>query len=247
MKFYEFDKDEKRVDIFNERWYKHPTNGKFYRNVTTILGVIDKGYGFQEFLKSNGYNADIIVKRAGDFGTIFHKMVEDYLLGGTVSYYDYINLGDSLATALWERFSTWINFWEELNREHEVVYKEEGVEYIIFNDEHEYAGTVDLVCKIDGEPQIFDWKTGNNIYPTSKQQLVAYMNPLGIKKGNLVLIPQDYINKKGYRITPVEYTDEKFDLFVATKKVFDSENTDAPKVLTLPLEYKKGELNETNN
>lgn len=241
MKFYEFDEKEKRVDIFNERWYPHPTNGKFYRNVTTILGVVDKGPGFQEFLKGNGFNADIIVKRAGDFGTIFHGMVETFLKGGTVSYYDYIYLGDSLATALWERFSTWHNFWTELNAEHEVEYKEEGIEYVVYNDEYEYAGTVDLVCRVDGIPTIYDWKTGNNIYSTSKQQLIAYMNPLRIKKGNLVLIPQDYINKKGYRITPVEYTEDKFDLFIATKKVFDSENKDKPKFLTLPLVYKKEE------
>lgn len=246
MKFYEFDKEQQRVDIFNERWYRHPQTKEFYRNVTTILGVIDKGYGFEEFLKGNGFNADIIVKRAGDFGTIFHQMVETFLKGGTVSYYDYTNLGDSIATQLWERFSTWHDFWEELNREHVIEYKEEGVEYIVYNEEQGYAGTVDFICKVDGEPQIFDWKTGNNIYPTSKQQLIAYMNPLGIKKGNLVLIPREYINKKGYRITPVEYTKEEYDLFLATKKVFDANNKDKPKILTLPLTYKKEE-DETNN
>ena len=46
MKFYEFDENEKRVDIFNERWYRHPKSGKFYRNVTTILGIIDKVYQY---------------------------------------------------------------------------------------------------------------------------------------------------------------------------------------------------------
>ena len=243
MKFYEFSEDEKRVDIFNERWYRHPETKKFYRNVTTILGIISKGYSYDEWLKNNGHNAEIILDRAGTFGTTFHKMVETFLLGGTVNYYEYIHLGQSVATALWERFATWTNFWEELNREHEVTYKPEGVEYIVYNEKEEYAGTVDFICKVDGEPQIFDWKTGNSIYNSSKQQQIAYMNPLGIKKANLVLIPSNYINKKGYRITTVDYSDEAFELFLATKRVFDSENKDEPKVLSLPLIYEGAKCN----
>lgn len=240
MKFYEFDENQKKVDIFNERWYRHP-DGKFYRNVTTILGVVSKGYSYDEWLKNVGHNAEIILDRAGTFGSTFHQMVEKFLLGGTVSYYDYRNLGEATSTSLWERFSTWHGFWLELNREHEVTYKPEGVEYVVYSDKYEYAGTVDFICKVDGEPQIFDWKTGNDIHNSSKMQQVAYMNPLGVKKANLVHIPHKYINKKGYRITQVEYTEEAFDLFLATKKVFDSENKDQPKFLTLPLTYQKDE------
>lgn len=239
MKFYEFDEKEKRVDIFNERWYRHPETKKFYRNVTTILGIINKGYAYDEWLKNNGHNAEIILDRAGTFGTTFHSMVEKFLLGGTVSYYDYIYLGETVATAIWERFATWQDFWEELNREHEVTYKPEGVEYIVYNEKYEYAGTVDFICKVDGEPQIFDWKTSNSIHNNHKQQMIAYMNPLGIKKANLAWFPSSKPNKKGYRIIPIDYTEEQFELFIATKKVFDSENTDPPKVLTLPLTYTK--------
>ena len=76
MKFYSFREDEKKVDIFNERFYRHPETGKFYRNVTTILGIISKGYNYDEWLKNNGHNAEIIVDRAGKFGTEFHKLVE---------------------------------------------------------------------------------------------------------------------------------------------------------------------------
>jgi hypothetical protein len=83
MKFYDFKEDEKRVDIFNERWYRKPNTDKFYRNVTTILGIVDKGYGFQDWIKGVGYNADIILDRAGKFGSAFHEMVEKFLLGGT--------------------------------------------------------------------------------------------------------------------------------------------------------------------
>ena len=96
--------------------------------------------------------------------------------------------------------------------------------------------TIDWKPKIDGDVETFDWKTGKFIYPKDKQQQIAYLKPIGGRKANLVHIPAVKPNRKGYRITEVEYTEEKFDLFLATKKVFDSENKDLPKVLTLPLE-----------
>ena len=167
MKFYEFSEDEKRVDIFNERFYK--IGDKFYRNVTTILGIIDKGYNYAEWLKQTSYNSEIIMDRAGKFGTAFHELVEKFLLGETVKYHDNNFLGDQTATALWERFIIWIDFWKELNKDHKVEYKPEGVEYICHSDKHKYAGTIDLVARIDGELEIFDWKTGNFLGNKEKQ------------------------------------------------------------------------------
>ena len=63
-----------------------------------------------------------------------------------------------------------------------------------------------------------------------------------VRTAKLVHIPAVKPNKKGYRITEVEYSDDLFDLFLSTKKVFDLENKDKPKILTLPLEINKKEL-----
>ena len=242
MKFYEFREDEKRVDIFNERFYRHPETGKFYRNVTTILGIINKGYNYDEWLKNNGHNAEIIVDRAGKFGTEFHKLVELFLNDQTVKYFDLTYLGDRVATELWERFNRWIDFWKELNEKHKVEYKPEDIERIIFNDIDEYAGTGDFTPLIDGELELFDWKTGNYLGNKEELQMIFYLKPLVAKKAHLVHIPAVKPNKKGYKIKDVEFSKEKFDLCLATKKVFDMENKDQPKVLTLPLELNKGEL-----
>lgn len=242
MKFYEFKEDEKRVDIFNERWYRHPETKKFYRNVTTILGIIDKGYNYDEWLKNNGHNAEIIMDRAGRFGTEFHKLVELFLHGETVKYYDLTFLGDRTATELWERFNTWIDFWKELNKDHKVEYKPQGIEYITYSEKHEYAGTIDLIARIDDELTIFDWKTGNIIGNKEELQMTAYMDTIGCYKANIIHIPATKPNKKGYRIKEVEYSPDKFDLFLATKRVFDMENSDKPKLLSLPLELNKEEL-----
>ena len=240
MKFYEFKETENRVDIFNERFYPIKINGeiKWFRNVTTILSIIDKGYGYDEWLKQTGYNSEIIVDRAGKFGTAFHRLVERYLLNETVKYYDNISLGDQTATALWERFMLWIDFWKELNEKHKVEYKPEGVEYICHSDKYEYAGTVDLFARLDGAVTLFDWKTGNYVGEKDKLQLTAYMYTTENAKpqAKIIHIPAKKPNKKGYRITDVPFDKDMFDLFVATKKLFDNQNKDQPKVLTLPLE-----------
>jgi len=236
LKFYEFKEDEKKVDIFSERWYK--IEDKFYRNVTTILGIIDKGYNYAEWLKQTGFNSEIIVDRAGKFGTAFHQLVERYLLEETVKYHDFAYLGEQTSTALWERFMLWLDFWKELNGKHKVTYKPEGVEFICHSSKYEYAGTVDLIARVDDILTLFDWKTGNYVGEKEKLQLTAYMyaTNIGEPQAKIIHIPAKKPNKKGYRTIDVPFDKDMFDLFLASKKLFDSQNKDEPKVLTLPLE-----------
>lgn len=238
MKFYEFDETEKRVDIFNERFYvkKIGKETKYYRNVTTILGIIDKGYNFQEWLKNVGHNAEIIVDRAGTFGTDFHRIVELFLKGETIKYFD-IQGSDRYKTELWERFNIWLDFYKE-NPINPIA-----TETVVYSDKYEYAGTVDCLAK----DCIYDWKTGNHIGNQEKLQMMAYMQAINetggnVKTAKLVHIPAKKPNKKGYRVTEIKYSDEMFDLFLSTKKVFDLEHKDRPKILTLPLQINKEDI-----
>lgn len=240
MRFYEFNTTEKRVDIFNERWYRHPETKKFYRSVTTILGIIDKGYNYDEWLKNNGHNAEILVDRAGKFGTDFHKLVENFLNGETVSYEQITYQDERTATALWERFSLWFDFWKEFTTKNKVQILE--TEFITYSEEFEYAGTIDLMCTVNDTLTIMDWKTGNYIGNKEHLQMQAYMKSINATKSILVHLPATKPNKKGYKLVDVNYEPAMFDLFLATKKVFDLENTDAPKVLTLPLTFNLEDL-----
>lgn len=240
MKFYEFDEKEKKVDIFNERWYKHPDNGKFYRSVTTILGVIDKGYQYDEWLKNNGHNSEIIVDRAGRFGTDFHKLVERFLKGETIGYMDIAYQDERTATSLWERFNIFFRFWKEFITKNTV--KIIDTEYITYSEEFEYAGTIDLTCLVNDVLTIIDWKTGNNVGNKEKLQMQAYMKSTQATRAILVHLPAVKPNQKGYKLIEVEFSEDQFQLFLATKRVFDMENTDQPKVLTLPLTLNIGDL-----
>jgi len=244
MKFYEFHENEKRVDIYNERFYPITIKGKveWLRNVTTLLGIINKGYNFDEWLKNVGHNAEIITDRAGKFGTAVHTLIQRYLLKEEVSYYDNTSFGDRVATELWERFNRWLDFWKELNSKYKVEYDPKNIEYITYSEKYRYAGTIDLICTVDGVKTIMDWKTGNYLGSKEKHQMVAYMNTINCNKAYLVHIPSKKPNKKGYRPIEVNYTDELFQLFLSIKKVFDSENKDLPKILTLPLSVSLADL-----
>lgn len=238
MKFYEFNEDEKRVDIFNERWYQNPENKKFYRNVTTILGIIDKGYAFNEWLKNVGHNAEIIVDRAGKFGTDFHKMVELFFTKETIKYSNVIGDGQ-YKTSLWERFNIWLDFYKEMKL------SPKSTEYVVYSDKYEYAGTADLITS----SYLYDWKTGSTVGNSERLQQVAYMRAyeemtgIHLESAFLVHIPLIKPNKKGYKVIEVSNSDELFELFLSTKKVFDMQNQDKPKFLTLPLEINIEDFN----
>lgn len=250
MKFYKFDEKEKKIEVFNERWYY--IDGKFYRNVTTILDIISKGYGYDEWLKQTSYNSEIIIDRAGKLGTVVHKLIERTLLGDTVKYSDLDIYDEQTGVAYWERYLRWCSFWKDLISESKVEYKPEGIEFICYSKKYEYAGTIDLVARINGQLCVYDWKTGNSISDKHYLQVSAYMRALqemfneDVYAGYIVHIPFEKPNKAGFRVKEVENTDEYFNHFLSAKALHEWKNNEKPKFLTYPMEvnldYIKNEL-----
>ncbi len=239
MKFYQFDEDKKRIDVFSERWYH--IDGKFYKNVTTILGIIDKGYAFDEWLKSTGYNSEIIVDRAGKLGSGVHRLAELTLLGETVKYHD-LGLSEETSVAYWERYLRWASFWKEYMGK--IIYKKEAVEFICHSKKYEYAGTIDLLCNYDKELTIMDWKTGSSVHEEAYLQMSAYAKAVEemfgtpVKKAIIVHLPFEKPNKKGYRLHEInkEEIELYFDKFLSAKNLFDWKVKEKPKFLSYPLE-----------
>lgn len=251
MKFYNYNDKEKRIDVFDERWYYREEKATFYRNVTTILGVIDKGFGYEEWLRNVGHNSEIIVDRAGKLGTAVHHLIELFLHEEDLSYTELaMQYGQTDATTYWLRLMVWIEFWKEFILNNKIEYIKPNIEHIVYSDKHEYAGTIDLIANVNGEIQLFDWKTGNTIGNKEQLQLQAYMSAFEettgeqVSQANIVWIPAKKPNKKGFRIIPVSNDKDKFDLFLSTKKIFDNENKDKPKFLTYPMQVNINDFKE---
>ena len=111
-------------------------------------------------------------------------------------------------------------------------------QYGKFSDEFKVAGTCDLVCEIDDELWIIDFKTSNHLQTTYDLQTAVYaqcyeecfgkkIDRLGVlwlkssKRGP----KEGKIQGKGWEMYESKRTqDENIDIFLTTKKLFDLEN-----------------------
>ena len=85
--------------------------------------------------------------------------------------------------------------WEGFNK-----IKPIATEMKVWNEEHKYQGTLDLIAKIGRRLVLVDWKSGSGIYADMGMQLVAYakayeeMTGICIKRGLIVLVGKDKPN-----------------------------------------------------
>jgi hypothetical protein len=49
-----------------------------------------------------------------------------------------------------------------------------AIEETVWSDRHGFAGTADLVARVDGAMTLLDWKTGKAVYPEAWLQNAAY-------------------------------------------------------------------------
>ncbi len=154
-----------QINFLDERFY---FNGELYfPSVTTILEVYPKGYGFTEWLKGVGFNSDEIVRRAGEQGSRVHDMIDQFLKGFEVNWVS--SEGKHLYSLdEWEMFLRFIDFWKEFKPE--IIANETKV----CSRKLKYGGTIDLVCKINKEVWLIDFKTSNALYPSYDLQIGAY-------------------------------------------------------------------------
>jgi len=160
----EISDDHKQITLPDGRYYQR--NGEYYPSVTYVLSHYPKGKFFEDWLKKVGYSADFIVKRASEEGTQVHEMIEDYLNGKELLFLEH---GIPMYSPhVWQMFLRFVDFWEE--------YKPTLIEAEIhlFSDELKVAGTCDMVCEINGELWVIDFKTSNHLQTTYDLQTAMY-------------------------------------------------------------------------
>ncbi len=98
----------------------------------------------------------------------------------------------------------------------------------IFNRQYNYAGTLDLICRIDGLNWLIDTKSGKGVYPEYAMQVAAYARgefighqdgmeePLPIIDKGAVL----HLRPDGYHFIPVAIGKEVFDSFLYCREMF---------------------------
>ena len=227
----DFNPELKQINFLDRRVYKRG-EGVYYPSVTTILQYMPKNKFFESWLKDVGHNADLIMRRAGKEGTQVHEAAEALVKGQEVSWMD--DYGNArYSQIVWEMILKFYDFW--------TTYKPEliSTEEFVWSDEHKYAGTADLVVKMNDEVWLLDIKTSNSIHKSYDLQLASYAKALGESKGiniertGVIWLKaqsrgpskqKNVIQGKGWKLLQIDDIDKNFELFKMIYELYKLEN-----------------------
>lgn len=227
----EFKPQLKQINFLDSRVYKRD-EGVYYPSVTTILQYMPKNKFFDNWLKDVGHNADLILAKAGKEGTQVHEAAEALIKGEEVSWMD--DYGNAkYSQIVWEMILKFYDFWSTYKPE--LIFTEE----FTYSDKYKYAGTADLLVKMDGETWLLDLKSSNSLHRAYDMQLAAYAKAIeeikGVKVDRTGILwlkasTRSASNKsgvyqgRGWQIKAVDEIDKNFDLFMTVYKLYRLDN-----------------------
>jgi hypothetical protein len=232
--------EHNRIDVWDERYYQVGDN--YYPSVTFILDAYPKGKAFEQWLKDVGNNAKYVAQRAAESGSKVHNTIETILSGVEVEFDD-----SRFEEHEWAGVCKFMEFYERFQPE--VV----AIETTVFSDKYQYAGTLDLLCKINGEKWLIDYKFSNAIHNSYFLQLAAYrmaiaeknyevdrMGILWLKANTRTEGRGDAIQGKGWQmVEPKQDYEHLKKVFLSTLQIFREEHpTLKPRILSYPLKLK---------
>jgi len=183
-------------DRFGGRTYVW--KGEAFGSVTTIISggvpkylmpwavrlVAEAAYDHREWMKLGREQALAILKAApnaardsaANLGKDIHAAAEAYQLGRPMPEWP---------EALEAHMESFVEFLEAYNPEYLAT------EATVYNRKERYAGTLDAVMVVDGEPLVVDYKSGKAVYAEVGLQLAAYGNAefVGLPDGSEVPLP----------------------------------------------------------
>lgn len=240
----EYSEDSKQINVLDQRFYRR--DGKYYPSVSSILNYFPKNQFFHNWLKDVGYNSDIIASKAAAEGTQVHNAAEAFLSGEEIKWIDdFGNVKYSLE--VWKMILKFADFWNK--------YKPELItaEYHLFSDQYQYAGTADLIVRLNKKLWLLDIKTSNSLHTSYNLQLASYAkawnethNELIEETGVLWLKAStrtegkgDKIQGKGWELKIVGNIDYNFEMFNKIYDIYKMENPNmCPITETLPTTIK---------
>lgn len=239
----EYSDDNKQINVLDQRFYRR--NEKYYPSVSSILNYFPKNQFFHSWLKDVGHNSEIIAQKAAWEGTQVHNAVESFLDGEELSWIDE-NGSAKYNLEVWRMILRFADFWN--TNLPELI----ATEYHLFSDEYEYAGTADIICKINGKIHLLDIKTSNTVHSSYYLQLAAYaqawnethnepVEDTGIiwLKASTRSPGKDGRQGNGWQLKQVGDIDHYFSMFKNVYSIYKMENPESkPVTETLPTVVK---------
>lgn len=144
---------------------RYVLDGLVLPRVTEVLSVISKP-GLEAWKHKIGQDeARRVSQQATAFGTLVHRMCEDYNRGVDPVWAREHEQADTLRR-FGEAYATWLQT---------SVSRTVHIEHFVYHRRHVYAGTADLVAVLrDGRKMLVDLKTSNSLDATYRLQTMAY-------------------------------------------------------------------------
>jgi hypothetical protein len=240
----EYTEDNKQINVLDSRFYRR--NGKYYPSVTSILNYFPKNHFFHSWLKDVGHNSDIIAAKAAGEGTQAHTAIDNFLNGEEITWID--EFGNAkYSLEVWKMILKFAEFWN--------THKPELVvgEYHLFSDQHEYAGTADLIVRFQEKLWLLDIKTSNSLHTSYDLQLAAYATAWNethnekIERTGILWLKAstrgegkgDNIQGKGWQLKVIDDIEKNFKMFQNIQEIYKLENPDfKPMTELLPTSVK---------
>jgi hypothetical protein len=139
-------------------------NGAWYPRVTRIVSIKSKP-GLSNFYNEVGMaGAKAISEKSAEEGTLVHQVAESIILGEDPEIPQVI---EPAMGALRSFLSS-----------KDIEVERDNVERRILHPEHRYAGTIDVIARINGRLGVLDIKTSQAIYRDYNLQTAAYVEAL---------------------------------------------------------------------
>jgi len=240
----EYTEDNKQINVLDSRFYRR--NGKYYPSVTSILNYFPKNHFFHSWLKDVGHNSDIIAAKAAGEGTQAHNAIDAFLNGEEIQWID--EFGNAkYSLEVWKMILKFAEFWN--------THKPELIagEYHLFSDQHEFAGTADLIVRFQEKLWLLDIKTSNSLHTSYDLQLAAYATAWNethnekIERTGILWLKAstrgegkgDNIQGKGWQLKVVDDIEKNFKMFQNIQEIYKLENPDfKPMTELLPTSVK---------
>lgn len=234
----EHNEQDKQINILDSRFYRR--NEKYYPSVTSVLNYFPKNKFFHEWLKDVGHNSDIIASKASAEGTQVHNVVDRFLNGEEIQWID--EYGHAIySLEVWKMILKFAEFWN--THKPELI----ATEYHLFSDNHEYAGTADLIVRLNNQVWLLDVKTSNSLHTSYDLQLSAYAvawnetHNILIERTGIIWLKAatrgegkgDSIQGKGWQLKSIDNIATNFRMFQNIYEIYKLENPDFKPVTEL--------------
>lgn len=185
--------------------------------VTTITGMLAKPalIPWANKMGLKGIDISKYVDDLAQVGKLAHSMVEHYLLGTKADTSDYSKNQISLAENAMLKFLAW-----EKENDLKVI----RVELRLISEQHQFGGTCDIYCKLNGRYTLIDLKTSKGIWPDMFTQVAAYCmllreNGYQVDDVRILRIGRD--ESEGFEDVKVPLLDLHWEKFLACLDIYN--------------------------